>query len=212
MPERFGKSPFVLRERSFLRAERTPRAVKELVLLVGVAAGGGAATRSGSSGSNGSGSSRSSGSSGRSGSRSRSSSGSKRSSSIGSSSGSSSDGSSSKVARIELPPAPSSAEVLAALAPFATTPRIHLEDASQALGRLSDEPDGTPSRWLVPFHRDAQQLLGDWCCTSDERFRRSAGLVPYLLPPLEGQTAWRGEPQLSWAETALRQAAIFTSD
>ena len=30
-----------------------------------------------------------------------------------------------------------------------------------------------------------------------------AGEVPYLLPPLEGQTYWRGEPRLSWVAGAL---------
>ena len=41
------------------------------------------------------------------------------------------------------------------------------------------------------------------CCTSDPRFKRTAGEVPYLLPPLEGQTHWRGEPRLSWVAGAL---------
>lgn len=62
---------------------------------------------------------------------------------------------------------------------------------------------------LVQWHEDAQALLAGWCCTADTRFKRLAGVIPYLLPPLEGQTAWRGHAKLQWAATAV--ADIFAS-
>ena len=52
----------------------------------------------------------------------------------------------------------------------------------------------------------AQELLASWCCTADARFQRIAGVVPYLLPPLPGQTAWNGDPNLRWAAEALSAA------
>ena len=50
------------------------------------------------------------------------------------------------------------------------------------------------------------EILQRWCCVHDERFKKTAGVVPYLLPPLEGQTDWRGDPELSWAAEALAAA------
>ena len=54
----------------------------------------------------------------------------------------------------------------------------------------------------------AQALLSSWCCTSDTRFKRFAGIVPYLLPPLGGQRVWRGTARLRWAALAI--ADMFT--
>ena len=58
---------------------------------------------------------------------------------------------------------------------------------------------------LRQWHEDAQALLSSWCCTDDKRFKRLAGVIPYLLPPLEGQSVWRGHERLSWAASALAE-------
>ena len=49
---------------------------------------------------------------------------------------------------------------------------------------------GDAARW----HADG--LLSDWCCTSDERFKRRAGIVP--LGSRDARASeWRGRPELS---------------
>ena len=58
---------------------------------------------------------------------------------------------------------------------------------------------------LTAFHEDAQALLSSWCCTDDAKFKRLAGVIPYVLPPLEGQKVWRGTPKLTWASSALAE-------
>lgn len=59
----------------------------------------------------------------------------------------------------------------------------------------------------IRYHEDAQSLLSTWCCTDDARFKRLVGVIPYILPPLEGQSAWKGHARLGWASAAL--AEIF---
>lgn len=58
---------------------------------------------------------------------------------------------------------------------------------------------------LVTFHEEAQSLLSSWCCTDDTRFKKLAGVIPYILPPLEGQATWRGSPKLAWAARGLAE-------
>ena len=83
---------------------------------------------------------------------------------------------------------------------------LHVDDVLGAFGGFDE--DTTAGRdELVQYHDDLQQLLASWCCTADERFKRLAGVIPYVLPPLEGQSAWRGAPKLQWAAQAM--AEIF---
>ncbi|KAL1510943.1 hypothetical protein AB1Y20_005771 [Prymnesium parvum] len=104
---------------------------------------------------------------------------------------------------VRLPLRPSASRLVAALGGV-EAPTLHVDDLREMVGSL----DGAGGRGaLVEFHAHAQALLSSWCCTSDERFRRSGGEVPYLLPPLEGQSEWLGEPRLAWAATAL--ASVF---
>ena len=67
------------------------------------------------------------------------------------------------------------------------------------------ELGGKRDQELIDFHEDAQRLLSNWCCTADVRFKRLAGVIPYVLPPLEGQSVWKGHAHLSWAASALAQ-------
>ena len=83
--------------------------------------------------------------------------------------------------------------------------RLHFTDVSRAFGGF----DGSGNASSRVYHRDAQRLLASWCCTAEAAFQRTAGRVPYLLPPLPGQRAWRGEPDLQWAARAL--SAISTA-
>ena len=82
---------------------------------------------------------------------------------------------------------------------------LHLSDAVRSFGSFDSEDEARD------FHRGAQELLSSWCCTADERFKRIAGVVPYLLPPLPGQAAWRGDPNLAWAAEALGAAYAETN-
>ena len=74
------------------------------------------------------------------------------------------------------------------------------------LGGFGGFEQSTPNE-AVQFHEDMQALLSSWCCTIDARFKRVAGVIPYILPPLEGQTEWSGSHGLAWAAQAL--ADIF---
>ena len=94
---------------------------------------------------------------------------------------------------------PSASQLRAALGPL-TAKVLHLADARRAFGAFDSAADSRD------YHQGAQQLLSSWCCTTDSRFKRIAGVVPYLLPPLAGQDAWRGDPTLAWAATALGEA------
>ena len=86
---------------------------------------------------------------------------------------------------------------------------LHLSDASLAFGSFSDDAAGTLA---TEWHRETQRLVSSWCCTADERFKRTAGAVPYLLPPLEGQSHWVGEPKLFWVAAALRKSFAAAGD
>lgn len=79
---------------------------------------------------------------------------------------------------------------------------LHFDDVLGAFGGFDDGDADADT-----YHTDLQRLLSSWCCTADERFKRVAGTIPYILPPLEGQDEWRGEPRLWWAAKAL--ADIF---
>ncbi len=93
----------------------------------------------------------------------------------------------------------SQSEIRSALG--ATTARVlHVTDVLGTFGRFDDEQ--TARTW----HDEMQDLLSSWCCTSEPAFKRTGGLVPYLLPPLEGQTAWRGREQLAWAGRAIAES------
>jgi hypothetical protein len=68
-----------------------------------------------------------------------------------------------------------------------------------AKGTKSDDDE------LYTYHEDAQSLLSSWCCTDDARFKKLAGVIPYILPPIEGQATWRGSPKLTWAARGPRR-------
>ena len=62
--------------------------------------------------------------------------------------------------------------------------------------------DGAMAGQSNLHHSEAQALLSSWCCTQLSAFGEKKGLVPYLLPPLEG-SGWRGAPALKWVARAL---------
>ena len=76
------------------------------------------------------------------------------------------------------------------------------DDMRQAFGGWG--PDASTEE-IVRYHEDAQSLLSNWCCTADKRFKRLAGVIPYVLPPLPGQQAWRGRDHLRWGIEALTE-------
>jgi hypothetical protein len=103
--------------------------------------------------------------------------------------------------RVRLPRArPPSSVVRAALGGLSTVRRLHFDDVRSALGSLDDAEEHI--RW----HEEAQSLLASWCCTSAPGFSETRGLVPYELPPLDGQRAWRGRRALRWVARALKAA------
>ena len=81
--------------------------------------------------------------------------------------------------------------------------RLHFDDMRAAFGGFTAASDGTPGRaWGGQWYREAQALLSSWCCTSDERFKSTGGLVPYLIPPPK-HVRWR--PELAAAVKATRE-------
>ena len=176
-PKVLSTSPYAVRERSFLSNPRTPRAVREGALRVvsacsqpQCAVGVAIGTRNGST--------------------------------FGA------DTTIRLDTTVRLPHARPLASVLrAALAPHTRARRLHFDDVLGAFGGFDTTP---PYHGLTAtYHADAQRLLASWCCTSDPAFAspgRGAvspatsgrGLVPYLLPPLEGQKAWRGRADMRW--------------
>ena len=82
---------------------------------------------------------------------------------------------------------------------------LHFEDMRAAFGSFDA---GTSGMLIASWHRGVQQLLSGWCCTSHPAFGRTGGVVPYLLPPLAGQRAWRGSPELRWAAQALKKIGV----
>lgn len=94
---------------------------------------------------------------------------------------------------------PSASQLLATLGQVEAKV-LHLADARRAFGAFDSATEARD------FHQGAQDLLASWCCTTDGRFKWKAGVVPYLLPPLPGQDAWRGDPSLAWAAQALSEA------
>ena len=76
--------------------------------------------------------------------------------------------------------------------------RLHFEDVRNAFGGF----DGAMAGQSNLHHSEAQTLLSSWCCTQLSAFGEKKGLVPYLLPPLEG-SGWRGAPALKWVARAL---------
>lgn len=122
---------------------------------------------------------------------------------------------------VAIPAAPSLGELRALLGPLKAKLLV-LDDARLAFGSFGAGPaadaaggaragtaaaDAAAEALARTYHNDAQALLSSWCCTSDPRYKRLAGVVPYLLPPLEGQSVWRGKKWLDWASNAM--ADIF---
>ena len=99
-------------------------------------------------------------------------------------------------AGLVLPPKPGAAQLVKQLGGLPHRV-LHLDDASLGFGAFDDGVQA------AAWHREAQALLSSWCCTADPRFKRTAGVVPYLLPPLEGQAHWLGEQRLSWVAGSL---------
>ena len=105
-----------------------------------------------------------------------------------------------RAASVRLPRVrPMSTALRTALAPHQHARRLHIDDVLSAFGGF----DGAENASLVPSHDDAQAILSSWCCTSQLAFRQTRGLVPYVLPPLEGQRQWRGGER-RWVASALR--------
>lgn len=82
---------------------------------------------------------------------------------------------------------------------------LRVDDVLRAFGAFDQTAEG--ARELTSYHEDLQELLSSWCCTADERFKRTAGVIPYVLPPLEGQSVWRAGRWTLWAAKAM--ADIF---
>ena len=79
------------------------------------------------------------------------------------------------------------------------------DDVLSSFGGWGDAPTHSATDELRQWHEDAQALLSSWCCTDDKRFKRLAGVIPYLLPPLEGAERMEGHERLSWAASALAE-------
>ena len=79
---------------------------------------------------------------------------------------------------------------------------LHFTDISRSLGGF--EP-AAPAAEVREWHEDAQQLLSSWCCTAHPHFKRTAGVIPYLLPPMPGQSAWHHTQRLEWAVSAVAE-------
>ena len=101
---------------------------------------------------------------------------------------------------------PSQADNHSAAQPGTQSSRLLVfDDVLSSFGGWGDAPTHSATDELRQWHEDAQALLSSWCCTDDKRFKRLAGVIPYLLPPLEGQSVWRGHERLSWAASALAE-------
>ena len=83
---------------------------------------------------------------------------------------------------------------------------LHFDDVVAAFGGFVSAAD------TVSFHNDAQELLSSWCCTKDRGFKRHGGEVPYILPPLPGQTSWLGSKRLRSAAEKLAAAFLRAND
>lgn len=75
--------------------------------------------------------------------------------------------------------------------------RLHFDDIRHVFGGFESVDQPLAAR----YYKDAQELLSSWCCTSDERFKQLAGLVPYIFSPPKG-VRWR--PELRWVADALQ--------
>jgi hypothetical protein len=82
---------------------------------------------------------------------------------------------------------------------------LRVDDVLRAFGGFDETAEGR--RELTTSHEELQELLSSWCCTADERFKRTAGVIPYVLPPFEGQDVWRAGRWTLWAAKAM--ADIF---
>ncbi|KAL1518457.1 hypothetical protein AB1Y20_002749 [Prymnesium parvum] len=89
---------------------------------------------------------------------------------------------------------------------------LHFADVRAAIGSFGRAAAGEPRLDARRFHADAQALLSSWCCTADPAFKRSAGVVPFLLPWLEGQAEWTGDTRLDWAAKALAERFDAAND
>ena len=102
---------------------------------------------------------------------------------------------------VRLPPKPTIGQLRSQLENHASRVLV-FDDVLASFGGWGASDD---ARELSRFHEDAQALLSSWCCTDDPRFKRLAGVIPYVLPPLEGQSIWRGHARLTWAASALAE-------
>jgi hypothetical protein len=89
---------------------------------------------------------------------------------------------------------------------------LKVDDVLTAFGGFDHGFEEGDEAELVQYHEDLQAIISSWCCTIDERFKRVAGVIPFLLPPLEGQTAWRGATRLAWAAEAVAQVFETAGD
>ena len=63
-----------------------------------------------------------------------------------------------------------------------------------------------------PPSNDVQALLSTWCCTALPAFKRTAGLVPYFVPPHPAQSSYGGNPWMRWAAVEMANAFANAGD
>ena len=80
--------------------------------------------------------------------------------------------------------------------------RLHLTTCAPRSAALLQRQMALQGELGGQWYREAQALLSSWCCTSDERFKSTGGLVPYLIPPPK-HVKWR--PELAAAVKATRE-------
>ena len=87
---------------------------------------------------------------------------------------------------------------------------LHLEHPLDSFGGFDDSAEA------ATWHSEVQAMLASWCCTADPRFKRVAGIVPYVLPPLEGheRQAWSGGEarKVEWVGRALAETYDASGD
>ena len=79
---------------------------------------------------------------------------------------------------------------------------LRVDDVLRAFGGFDETTEGR--RELTTYHEELQEILSSWCCTADERFKRTAGVIPYVLPPLEGLHASAHHDALPSTGTCFR--------
>lgn len=82
--------------------------------------------------------------------------------------------------------APTAATLVEELGALGAVRRLHFDDIEHSLDPVLDLAGASRHE---AFHKDAQKLLGSWCCSALPAYKGTAGLVRYLLPPLRRSVA-----------------------